>query len=58
MSRLVLGLIFFLMVMPVGLIRRLMGKDSLNLKQWKNGQDSVFMVRDITFSKSNIDKPY
>ena len=58
MSRLILGLIFFLMVMPVGLIRRMMGKDSLNLRKWKNGNDSVFMVRDITFTKSNIEKPY
>ena len=58
MSRLILGLIFFLMVMPVGLIRRMMGKDSLNLRKWKNGNDSVFLVRDITFTKSNIEKPY
>lgn len=58
MSRLILSLIFFLMVMPVGLIRRLMGKDSLNLNKWKQGTESVFMVRDITFSKDNIEKPY
>ena len=58
MSRLVLSLIFFLMVMPMGLIRRLMGKDSLNLKNWKTGDESVFVVRDITFSKDNIEKPY
>lgn len=58
MSRLILSLIFFLMVMPVGLIRRLMGKDSLNLKNWKTGDESVFVVRDITFSKDNIEKPY
>ncbi len=58
MSRLILGLIFYLMVMPVGLIRRAMGKDSLNLRKWKKGNDSVFMVRDITFSKDHIEKPY
>ena len=58
MSRLILSLIFFLMVMPVGLLRRLMGKDSLNLNKWKQGKDSVYMVRDITFTKDNIEKPY
>ena len=58
MSRLILGLIFFLMVLPVGLIRRVMGKDSLNLRKWKTGSETVFVVRDITFSKNNIEKPY
>ena len=58
MSRLILGLIFFLMVLPVGLIRRIMGKDSLNLRKWKKGSETVFVVRDITFSKNNIEKPY
>ena len=58
MSRLILSLVFFLMVMPVGLLRRLMGKDSLNLNKWKQGKDSVYMVRDITFTKDNIEKPY
>ncbi len=58
MSRLILSLIFFLMVMPVGLVRRLMGKDSLNLRRWKKDRESVYMKRDITFAKDNIEKPY
>ena len=58
MSRLILSLIFFLLVTPVGLVRRMMGKDSLKLRNWKNGNESVFVVRDITFSKDNIEKPY
>ena len=58
MSRLVLGLIFFLMVTPMGLVRRLLGKDSLKLKGWKQGNGSVFEVRDLTYSKEHIEKPY
>ncbi len=58
MSRLILGLIFFSMVLPVGLIRRAMGKDSLNLRKWKKDRESVYMMRDITFSKNHIEKPY
>jgi hypothetical protein len=58
MSRLLLSLIFFLLVTPVGLARRLMGKDSLKLRSWKNGSESVFVIRDVTFSKDNIEKPY
>lgn len=58
MSRVILAIIFYFLVLPVGLIRRILGKDSLNLKKWKKGNESVYMVRDITFSKENIEKPY
>ncbi len=35
-SPLIMGLIFFLVVTPIGLIMRLLGKDVLNLKYNKN----------------------
>ena len=35
-SPLIMGLIFFLVVTPIGLIMRLLGKDLLNLKYGKN----------------------
>ena len=57
-SKIVLSLIFFLVVTPVALIRRLMGYDTLKLKQFKNGSGSVMHTRDITFTKNDIDKPF
>jgi len=57
-SKILLSLIFFLVVAPVGLVRRLLGYDSLKLKEFKKGTESVMEVRDITFTRDDIDKPF
>ncbi len=46
MSKVILTVIFFLVVSPIALLRKIGGKDSLKLKQWRNNKDSVFRVRD------------
>ncbi len=58
MSKVILTVIFFIIVTPIGVIRRLMGKDSLQLKKFKRGQDSVFMVRADLMHKDNLRTPY
>jgi len=58
MSRVLLTLIFFLVVTPVGISRRIFGADPLKLRQWKKGSSSVFQVRDKTFDASSLDQPY
>lgn len=57
-SKIVLTIIFFLVVMPVGVIRKLLGYDTLKLKQFKKSKDSVMQVRDATFSPEDINKPF
>jgi hypothetical protein len=57
-SKILLSLVFFLVLTPVGLIRRLLGYDSLKLKEFKKGTESVMQVRDITFTINDIDKPF
>jgi len=57
-SKIVLGLVFFIMVLPVGLIRRLMGKDSLQLDQFKKDGSSVMKVRNHRFTSKDIENPY
>jgi multisubunit Na+/H+ antiporter MnhG subunit len=57
-SKLLLTVVFFLVVAPVGWIRRVLGYDSLKLKEFKRGTESVMQVRNITFSKNDIDKPF
>jgi hypothetical protein len=47
-----------LIVLPVALIRKAMGKDSLLIKKWKKGTESVFKTRDHLFQATDIDKPY
>ena len=58
MSRIILSLIFFILVFPTGLIRRLMGKDSMGLKLWKKGKESVFKKREYTFVSEDIKNPF
>ncbi len=57
-SRIVLTLIFFLVVFPVALLRKLMGKDSLQIKRWKKGNDSVFRRRDHQYGLKDLEHPY
>ncbi len=57
-SRIILTLEFFLLVIPIGLIRRAMGKDTLALKKWKKGEESVFVARDHLYQPDDLKNPY
>jgi hypothetical protein len=57
-SRIVLTLIFFGVVFPVALLRTLMGKDSMQMKRWKKGRDSVFRRRDHRYGVKDLEHPY
>ncbi|HOH99094.1 MAG TPA: SxtJ family membrane protein [Bacteroidales bacterium] len=58
MSSLLLGLIFLLMVVPVGMIRQGMGYDPLMKKSFKKSWESVFKIRDHKFTAGDLEKPY
>ena len=57
-SKIILSLAFFLIVTPIGLIRRLMGADSLQLKKWKKGTESVFVERQGSVQDKDLLNPY
>ena len=57
-SKILLTVVFFLVVTPMGLIRKVLGYDSLKLKEYKKGTGSVMQSRNITFKKEDINKPY
>lgn len=58
MSRVLLSATFFLVVTPIGLARRVMGKDSLRLREFKRGDQSVMSRRDHTCSGVDLERPY
>lgn len=58
MSRVLLSILFFGLVTPFGLIRRLMGKDSLKLRAFKTSHESVMVVRNHLFVAKDIEKPF
>jgi hypothetical protein len=57
-SKVVLSLVYFVVVTPIGLLRRLSGHDSLKLQAFKASTDSVMVRRNHTFMGSDLEKPY
>lgn len=57
-SRILLTLVFFLIVTPIGMIRRLIGKDDLLLKKFKVSTSSAMVERTCTFTSIDMVKPY
>jgi hypothetical protein len=58
MSRVLLSIVYLLLVLPMGRIRRLLGKDSLRLKLWKQSDTSCFVERPHVFSAEDLQNPY
>ena len=58
MSKVILVIVFFLFVLPVALIRRAIGKDTLSLKKFKKDSNSVFVVRNHSYTSSDLTTPY
>ena len=58
MSKIFLSILFFIVVTPIGVLRRLTGSDTLQLKKWKKDSASVFRVRNHTFSSADLKNPY
>ncbi len=57
-SRLILALVFFLIVTPMALLRRALGKDTLLLKKFKKGKGSVFVERNKKYTETDIATPF
>jgi hypothetical protein len=51
-------LVFAVVVTPIGLVRRALGKDSLRLRAFKTGDESVMVPRNHTFTAGDLEKPY
>ena len=57
-SRILLGVIYVILVVPVGLLRRMTGKDNLMLKAFKKDRASVMKRRDYTYTGEDLTHPY
>jgi hypothetical protein len=58
MSRILLSIVFFAVVTPIAIFRRLAGKDSLKLRAFKASKDSVMVERNHTFVGRDLERPY
>ncbi len=57
-SKVILSVVFFTVVTPVGLWRRLFASDTLRLKAFKADRKSVMHERNYTFTGRDIERPY
>jgi hypothetical protein len=58
-SYVLLSLIFFLVVTPIGLLRRWLGKDSLQLRSFRRDQTSVWhKPAPLEFQADDLTKPF
>ena len=57
-SKVLLSIVFFAVVTPIAIMRRLAGKDSLKLRAFKASEDSVMLERNHTFTGTDIERPY
>jgi hypothetical protein len=58
MSRVVLTLVFFLVITPMGILKRLFSRKRMLTEEWKKGRETVFTFRDKVFSGNDISKPF
>ena len=57
-SRVILTLVFFAIVTPIGWVRRLAGKDALRLRAFKASEASAFSVRRHVMTAADLEPPY
>ena len=57
-SPILLGLVYFLLVTPVGLVRRSFGWDPLASKRYRKSTGSAFEVRDHIFGPGDLEQPF
>jgi hypothetical protein len=53
-SRVLMCIVFLVIVIPVGLLRKLLGIDSLKIRQFKKGQESVMVERNHLYNKADL----
>jgi len=57
-STVLMSVIFFGIVTPIGILRRLFGGDDLRLRAFKTAADSVMLERNHKFTAFDIERPY
>lgn len=58
MSRVILTILYFCILLPLGIARRISGADPLALKSWRSGKKSVFINQDSPFEADDLTKPF
>jgi hypothetical protein len=57
-SKVFLSVIYFIIVVPVALLRRMLGKDPLSLRRFKDNSESVMRSRHHIYNAADLEKPF
>jgi hypothetical protein len=57
-SKILLSVVYVVVLMPMGIIRRKMGKDTMQLKGFKKDSGSVMVTRNHEYISDDIVNPY
>lgn len=57
-SKILLSLVYLIIVLPMALVRKLIGKDPMQMKQFKKSRSSIMQVRKHTLTSEEIIYPY
>ena len=57
-TKIALGIVYFLILLPVGLFRRIIGKYTLKLKQFKKSSGSVMLIRNHQYTGTDLINPF
>lgn len=58
MAKVIMAILFFILVTPIGVLRRIIGYDPMQLKKWKKGNSSVFIIREKIIQSEDLGNPY
>jgi len=58
MSKVLLSIVFFFVVTPIAILRRLSGKDALKLRAFKTSKESAMIERNHMFTAKDLESPY
>lgn len=58
MSKVLLIVIYFIILLPVALVRQFAGKDPLLLKGFKKSRESVLKARDHDYQACDLERPF
>jgi len=57
-NRVLLSLVYVVIVVPIGLLLRLLGKDPLGLKAWRDGRPSAFVTAEHRLTAADLERPF
>lgn len=57
-SKVLLTVIFFVVVTPIGLLRKMLGADPMKSRQWHKSKKSVMVNREHLYVQNDLKNPY